>query len=197
MLERIFTSESRVKLLTEILLNSERDYHIRELSRITGASPTQVQKELKNLQSMGLLGSRKKGNMVLYMIDKNSVIWDDLKRLFLKTEGVGTLILRNLDKKKIEYALIYGSFAKGTETAKSDIDLLIVGQVDEDSLLESISRAERKIGREINFIHWTPTEFVQKAKQKIPLLVDILKTDVIMIIGKQDEFKRSIKKESG
>jgi predicted nucleotidyltransferase len=134
--------------------------------------------------------------MVLYMVDKNSTIIDELKRIFLKTEGVGTQIFKNLDKKKIQYALIYGSFAKGTESTKSDIDLLVIGDVDEDSLLASISKAEKKIGREINFIHWTPKEFVQKAKEKIPLLVEILKTDVIMMIGEQSELKRAIKKES-
>lgn len=196
MLERLFTSNARVKLLAEILLNSDREYHIRELSRITDVSPIYVQKELKNMQSLGLLVCRKKGNMMLYMADKNSTIIDELKRIFLKTESVGTQIFKSLDRKKIQYALIYGSFAKGTESTKSDIDLLVIGDVDEDSLLGSISKTEKKIGREINFIHWTPKEFVQKAKEKIPLLVEILKTDVIMIIGEQSELKRTIKKES-
>lgn len=197
MLERLFTSDARVKILTEILLNSEREYHIRELSRITDVSPIHVQKELKNLESLGLLRSKKKGNLALYMLEKDSTISDDLKRIFLKTEGVGTMLFKGLDKKKIRYALIYGSFAKGTETTKSDIDVLVIGEIDEDSLLDSISKVEKRIGREINFIHWTPKEFVQKAKEKIPLLVDILRTDVIMIVGEQSEFKRSIKKESG
>lgn len=197
MLERLFTSEARVKILTEVLLNSGREYHIRELSRITDVSPIHVQKELKNLQSLGLLSSKKMGNMVLYTLDKSSAIAEDLKRVFLKTEGVGIEILKSLDKKRIQYALIYGSFAKGTETTTSDIDLLVIGDIDEDSLLRSVSKAESKMGREINFIHWTPKEFAQKAKEKIPLLGDVLKTDVIMIIGEQREFKRFIKKESG
>jgi predicted nucleotidyltransferase len=94
-------------------------------------------------------------------------------------------------------ALIYGSFAKGTETTKSDIDLLVIGDLDEDLVLRAVSKTEKKIGRQINYIFWTPKEFAQKARQKIPLLADILKTDVIMIIGEQREFKRFIKKESG
>jgi predicted nucleotidyltransferase len=196
MLEKLFTSSARVKILTEILLNSDKEYHIRELSRLIDISPIYVQKELKNLQTIGLLVSRKKGNMVLYALDKNSTIADDLKRIFLKTEGVGAELLRNMDQ-KIQYALIYGSFAKGTETTKSDIDLLVVGDIDEDLMLRSVSKTEKRIGRQINYIFWTPKEFAQKAKQKIPLLADILKTDVIMIIGEQREFKRFIKKESG
>lgn len=197
MLERLFTSKTRVKLLSEILLNSDREYHIRELSRIIDISPIYVQKELKSLQSLGLLTSRKQGNMVLYTLDKRSTISDDLKRIFLKTEVVGTEILKSLDKVKIQYALIYGSFAKGVETTKSDIDLLVIGDLDEDVLLKSVSKAEGKVGREISYVLWTPKEFAQKARQRIPLLLEILKTDVVMIIGDQREFKRFVKKESG
>lgn len=196
MLERLFTSKTRVKLLSEMLLSSDREYHIRELSRIIDISPIYVQKELKNLQSLGLLTSRKQGNMVLYVLDKSSTISDDLKRIFLKTEVVGTEILKSLDKSKIQYALIYGSFAKGVETTKSDIDLLVIGDIDEDVLLKSVSKAEGKVGREISYVLWTPKEFAQKARQKIPLLLEILKTDVVMIIGEQHELKRFIKKES-
>lgn len=197
MLERLFTSKTRVKLLSEMLLSSDREYHIRELSRIIDISPIYVQKELKNLQSLGLLTSRKQGNMVLYVLDKSSTISDDLKRIFLKTEVVGTEILKSLDKSKIQYALIYGSFARGVETTKSDIDLLVIGDIDEDVLLKSVSKAEGKVGREISYVLWTPKEFAQKARQKIPLLLEILKTDVVMIIGEQHELKRFIKKESG
>ncbi|TBR24754.1 MAG: hypothetical protein EPO63_03260 [Candidatus Nitrosotenuis sp.] len=194
MLEGLFTSKTRVKLLSEMLLNSEREYHIRELSRIIGISPIYVQKELKNLQSLGLLISRKQGNMVLYVLDKRSTISDDLKRIFLKTELVGTEILKSLDIAKIQYALIYGSFAKGVETTKSDIDLLVIGDIDENVLLKSVSKAEGRVGREISYVLWTPKEFAQKARQRIPLLLEILKTDVVMIVGEQREFKRSIKK---
>ncbi|MBI5147133.1 MAG: nucleotidyltransferase domain-containing protein [Thaumarchaeota archaeon] len=197
MLERLFTSKTRVKLLSEMLLNSDREYHIRELSRIIDISPIYVQKELKNLQSLGLLTSRKQGNMVLYSLDKYSTISDDLKRIFLKTDLVGTEILKSLDKSKIQFALIYGSFAKGVDTTKSDIDLLVIGDVYEDVLLKSVSKAEGKVGREISYVLWTPKEFAQKARQKIPLLLEILKTDVVMIIGEQRELKRFIKKESG
>ncbi len=195
MLERLFTSKTRVKLLSEILPNSDREYHIRELSRIIDISPIYVQKELKNLQSLGLLTSRKQGNMILYALDKRSTISDDLKRIFLKTEVVGSEILKSLDKSKIQYALIYGSFAKGVETTKSDIDLLVIGDIDEDVLLKSVSKTEGKVGREISYVLWTPKEFIQKARQKIPLLLEILKTDVVMIIGEQRELKRFIKKE--
>ncbi len=197
MLERLFTSKTRVKVLEELLLNPESEYHIRELSRIVVGTPTYVQKELKNLESLGLLKSRKQGNLVLYKLDKGSSIIEDLKRIFLKTESIGDWILMGLaDKERIRYAFIYGSFAKGTAATKSDIDLLVIGNVDEDSVLRSVSKTEKRIGREINYILWTEREFAHKVREKIPLLRELSKTPLIMIVGKEDELKRAIEKGS-
>ncbi len=193
MLERLFTSTTRVSILEEFLLNPGNEYHIRELARIVDTTPTYVQKELKNLESLGLLDSRKKGNMVLYKLRLKSSIAEDLKRIFLKTESIGQVIMKELDIKKIKFAFIFGSFAKGVETATSDVDVLIIGDVNEDDVLRSISKIERRIGREINFILWTEEEFLEKVEKKIPLIKEISTTPVIMIVGDENELKRSIK----
>ncbi len=193
MLERLFTSTTRVNILEEFLLNTGREYHIRELARIVDVTPIYVQKELKNLESLGLLDSRKKGNMVLYKLRAKSPIAEDLKRIFLKTESIGQAIMKDFDARKIKFAFIFGSFAKGVETTTSDVDLLIIGDVNEDDVLRSISKTERRIGREINFILWTEKEFFEKVEKKIPLIKEISKMPVIMIAGDEDELKRSIK----
>jgi predicted nucleotidyltransferase len=197
MLERLFTSKTRVSILEEFLLNPGTEYHIRELARIIETTPIYVQKELKNLESLGLLNSRRKGNMVLYKLQVKSPIVEDLKRIFLKTDSIGYAIVEELDTKKIKFTLIFGSFAKGVETPTSDVDILIIGDVKEDDILRSISKTERKIGREINFILWTEKEFLQKIQENIPLIKEISKTPIIMIVGDENEFKRSIKQRTG
>lgn len=197
MLERLFVSKTRIKLLEEFLLQSNTEYHIRELARIVHDIPINVQKELKNLQAVGLLTHRKQGNMVLYKLNKDSPIAEDLKRIFLKTESIGKEILSGLyDKEKIRYSLIYGSFAKGTESESSDIDMLMIGSINEDSILKSTQKIEKQIGRTINFILWTENEFLQKIHDNIPLIREILKTPVIMIVGDEIEFKRTIKQRT-
>lgn len=197
MLEKLFTSKTRVHILEEFLLNPGNEYHIREMARIVEVTPIYVQKELKNLESLGLLGNRKKGNMMLYKLHTKSPIAEDLKRIFLKTESIGQAIMKELDTKEIKFAFIFGSFAKGIETQTSDVDLLIVGDVSDNDVLRSISKTERRIGREINYILWTEEEFLEKAEKKIPLIKEILKTPVIMIVGNEDELKRSIKQRIG
>lgn len=180
------------------LLNKDGEFHTRDLARRTGVSPPYVMKELHNLKSLGILVDKKEGNMTFYRINKSSSIVEDLKRLFLKTEGVGAELAAVLKKDtgKIKYALIYGSFAKGTEVTSSDIDLLIIGDIEEDKVLDAVMKAQSRIGREINYILWTEKAFQEKAKQKISLLREISKTPAIMIMGDIDGLRRSIKEPS-
>jgi hypothetical protein len=70
---------------------------------------------------------------------------------------------------------------------------LVIGDVNENALLKSISKTERTIGREINYLLWKEGEFMDRVEKKIPLINEISKTSIMMIIGDEDEFKRLIK----
>ncbi|SRR5579875_113165 len=198
MLESLFTSKARVKILETFLFNRDSEFHIRELARRTGISPPYVMKELHNLKDLGILIEKRQGNMVFYRINKSASIVEELRKIFLKTEGVAPELFELLKKERnrIRYALVYGSFAKGTEVASSDIDLLIVGEIDEDKAAHLMMKAQSRIGREINYVIWSERAFAEKSEQKIPLLREISKNPVIMIIGDTDDFKRSIKEQA-
>lgn len=195
MLERLLTSKARVKILETIILNRGKEFHTRELARRISVSAPYVMKELHNLKSLGIIIDRREGNMVFYSINPSSSIIEDLKRIFLKTETLGTELAEVLkdSRQAIKYALIFGSFAKGKEITSSDIDLLVVGDIDENAILKRIMKAQSRIGREVNFVLWTEREFAAKRKENVTLLREIAKTPIIMIIGDADEFKRSIK----
>lgn len=125
-----------------------------------------------------------------------SAIAEELKRIFLKTESLGSQLLAKMskkDKEGVRFALIYGSFAKGAETASSDIDLLVIGDIGEDAILRATTKTERNLGRQVNLVLWTGSEFTEKIKQKIPLVKELAKTPVIMIVGDSSEFKRLVK----
>lgn len=191
-LMELFRSRAQVLILKLLLLNSSEEFHLNDISRKTALAPSTVAKETRVLLNLGLIQRREKGNLVLYRINKEAAIYDELKRIFMKYELLDEVIKQELPY-GIKYALIYGSFAKGKEETRSDIDLLVIGKVDENKMLKSISEAERKIGREINYNLWSGEEFQRKAKDKIPLLSEILKTPVIMIVGDESEFKRIIR----
>ncbi|MDE0526475.1 MAG: nucleotidyltransferase domain-containing protein [Thaumarchaeota archaeon] len=139
---------------------------------------------------------RSVGRMVLYRLDEGASIADELRRIFLKTEGLGAQLLAGIGKKerkKIRFALIYGSLAKGVGVASSDIDLLVIGSVDEDAVLKSVMRTERETGRQVILVLWTENEFLEKAGLGTPLVRELAEIPVIMIVGGSDEFRRFVK----
>lgn len=198
MLEQLFTSKARIKVLeTFLVTSSDTEVHIRELARELNTSPPHIMKVLESLTMLGILTKIRRGNMVFYKLNKSSTIAEDIKRILLKTESLGyelQKILKETDGRNIRYALIYGSFAKGTEVTSSDIDLLVIGDIDEDEVVKTVLKAQKRIGREINYIVWSEEEFSGKIRGETTLLREIAKTPVIMLIGDEHEFKRTIKK---
>jgi len=90
-----------------------------------------VQRELENLVNTGLIVRRKQGNQVYYQANPKSPIFAELKSLMVKTTGVADVLREALKpfQCRIETAFIYGSFAKGTENAGSDVDVLVIGDL--------------------------------------------------------------------
>ena len=190
MLEKLFKSKTVVRLLGLLLFS--KPLHLREISRRINITPIYVKKELENLESLGLVSSKKVGNLSIWEIRKLSPVYTDVRNLFLKTESLGKVLENVLKKTTAKYALIYGSFAKETENEKSDIDLLIVGKTNPSKLIRLISEVERKLNREINYISWTEEEFMKNEREKHYLLINIIKNPMIMLKGDEREFRKSI-----
>jgi len=194
MLEKLFTSKTRIKLLELLLFNPQKEFHIRQISRMIGISAPYIAKELKNLKEINLIIEFRKGNLKLFKINKKAPIFEEIKRIFLKTESFGEILIKNLKNLDVKYALIYGSFASGKESEKSDIDLLIIGDVNEEKILEVIRSLELKTAREVNYILWNSKEFEEKIREKHHLLIDIIKKPFIMLIGDKNEFRKIVKR---
>lgn len=195
-LEYLFRSKPQVLILKLLFLSSAREFHMNDIARRIGIAPSTVAKEMPQLQKIGLVLRRAQGPLVFYKINNKSIIFDEMKRIFLKFEMLDEALAKGLANKDIKYALIYGSFARGDESETSDIDLLVIGDISEDSMIKSVSKTERVFGREINFVLWKEGDFLDRIKKKIPLIKEITKTPIMMVIGDKDEFKRIIEKES-
>jgi len=184
MLEKLFTSKTRVKLLNLFLINPETEFYVREIARITEENTNAIRRELQNLEDIGLLLSEKKGNLKYYAINKKMPIYTELTNIILKTGGVGRTLSENLTRLgSIEAAFIYGSFASGSAGSKSDIDLFIIGQVHEDELIRCIEKLEKKLCREINYVLFTPAEFSQRISNNDPFIKNVLSEKRVMLTG--------------
>ena len=188
MLDAIISSRTRIKLLALFLLNPGREYYIREIVRMTGENMNAVRRELANLESFGLIAGTRKGNQQYYAVNTDFFLYEDLQKIVLKTEGVARIIREQLgDQPEIRCIFIYGSFAKGTAGAKSDIDLFIVGDIDENRLIPLVHESERALGREINYTLMRSVEMEQRKREGDPFVKNVLQEQKLMIIGTCDD----------
>jgi len=125
-LKALFSSQTRVKLLSTFLLHPEKEYFIRELTRLLNEQINSIRRELENLRRIGLVRARHRNRKKYYHVDTEFPLYQDLRNLFAKVvQGESPLVagLRALPNVKI--VLLAGVFC-GTE---SKVDLLIVGDV--------------------------------------------------------------------
>ncbi len=184
MLERFFTSKTRVKILTLFILNPNRELHIREIVRLIQENINAVRRELSNLEETGLLKSNKKGNLKQYTLNKKMPLYEELASMILKTEGVAKILKEHLNELgSIQSAFIYGSFANNTAQADSDIDVFIIGSINEKKLITALHNLEKQLSREINYILFTPQEFIMRKRKKDPFVNNVLKEPKVSLIG--------------
>jgi len=184
MLRKLFTSKTRVELLTLFLMNPDREMYVREIARNVGENINSVRRELANLEEIGLLTSKRRGNLRYYVTDRKMPIYDELTSIILKTEGIAKILKDNLSLMgDIKIAFIYGSFASGDAMAEGDIDVFIIGNVNEDLLIVAVREIEKKLSREVNYILFIPEEFEERLKNKDPFVLNVLREPKIMFIG--------------
>ena len=183
----ITKSKLREELLVLYFTNPNKKYYLRELERILNFSVGNIRRELIKLESTGLFLSENKGNLLFYYLNQSYHLFDELKSIIFKTSGAPKRLHTILEKfKNIDRAFIYGSFAKGEEREDSDIDLLIIGKVDEDKLIEDVDKLERKLQREINYTIYEKEDFNKKKKEGNSFILDILKEKKIFLVGNKN-----------
>ncbi len=185
--EKIFGSRIRAKILGWLFTHPDESFFVRQIALILKEDPTNVSREMAKLEELGILRSKRNGNLKHFQTNQECPFFEELKGLVLKTSGVAGRIRASLDKLAgIEYAFIYGSYAKGEEKADSDVDLLIIGDVDMDRLDSNLGKLEKMLGREINYVLYSMEEFKSKKKAKDGFLMDVLSGKKIMLVGAEN-----------
>jgi len=192
-IDRLFGSRTRVALLSKLMMDSDRQFYIRELSKDLGIPYSMLYKEAKNLVSLGIIAEEKRGKITLLAANKKLHYFLELKSLLKKTTGLSDLMKNALSRLRgIRYALIYGSFAGEEEATGSDVNLLIVGELDEWEVLKAASEIEKEVGLKVNYTLWSQEEFLMRAAGKHHLLAEILEKPFIMLVGDEQEFRNVV-----
>lgn len=193
MLEVVLKSKAEVKVLGVVLY--EDGLHLREIARKAGVSSSEAHRELASLQKIGLLFSTRRGNQLLFYRNNRCTFLNDVKNLYQKTEGIFGRIKAELDKLDgVKYAFIFGSSARGKEKQHSDVDLMVIGDVEDSTLADKLFKVQKAIGLEINFILWTMKDLKEKAESDNGFLKTIMKNEKIFLKGDEDEFIGFVKK---
>lgn len=180
----------RQRVLSLLLLQPAQRFHVRELARQTGTTAGTLHRELSKLAEAGLLLRERRGNQVLYQANTACPVFEELAGLFRKTSGaVGVLqeALRPL-LGDIRFALVYGSLARGTETAGSDADVLIIGDAGFGEIVKALYPAQSQLQREINPVVYTEREFLDRLNNKEPLVLEVLAKPKLFLLGEQHDF---------
>jgi predicted nucleotidyltransferase len=187
-ISNIFKSKTRKAFFKLYFTNPESEYYLRELERLLDIPVSMIRKELMRLEQEGVFLSKKKGNLLYYSLNKSYPLFSELKSIVFKTVGIEGALKEILTKiKGIELAFIYGSFAKQSENATSDVDLFIMGNIDDSLLIGEIRKAEDALKREINYTLYTRDEFKKKKTKKDSFILSLIENPKIFLIGDKDE----------
>jgi predicted nucleotidyltransferase len=183
----------RRDVLGLLLLHPVESYHVREIARMIGRPANTLYRELAMLAEAGLLVRRAQGNQVHYQANPDSPIYEELRGILKKTTGIADVLRKALARLagRIELAFVYGSIASGKEGARSDVDVLLVGDVKFEDAIHALGPAEKALRREINPHVYGVREFRAKLAGKEPFLLRVLEGPKIPLIGKLHDLEKS------
>ena len=186
--DALFTATQQ-RLFGLLFGQPERSFFVTEIIDLAGVGRGAVQRELSRLERTGLLITEKRGNQKHYRANPSAPIFDELCSIVRKTVGIETQIREALAPlaERISAALIYGSVAKKTDTATSDIDLLVVAdELTLEDLYSALSPAEQQLGRSVNPTLLTTGELNKRRASGNPFLERVLGGPVTPLIGELD-----------
>ncbi|MFA7685639.1 MAG: hypothetical protein WCX95_02475 [Candidatus Gracilibacteria bacterium] len=148
MLKRLFTSNTRIKLLTLFLIRPDEEFFIRELTRKLAEQINSIRRELDNLKRMGCLKTKTKNGKKYYYTNKSFVYYEELKSIFVKALSSNDNIAEEVKKMgDVRLLVISGLFV---EQPTKTVDMLIVGNVDKARLTQYLNN-EIKTVRPVKF----------------------------------------------
>lgn len=187
--DALFTATQQ-RVLALLFGQPERSYFATELIGLARVGSGAVQRELKRLVDSGLVSVTRLGNQKHYQANHESPVFEELHGLVNKAVALHEPIRNALRpfKDRVAFAAIYGSVAKRTDTAASDIDLLVVSDgMTLEQLFTALVIVEEDLSRKINPTLYTTEEFERRRRKGSSFLTRILEGEHVVLIGDEDD----------
>jgi predicted nucleotidyltransferase len=183
-------SKVQQRVLALFFCNSERSFYTNEVIRTVNSGTGAVSRELSKLTRVGLLVVKQLGNQKLYQANKDSVLFDELRNIAIKTFGVADVLRDALTAvvPRVRVAFVYGSIAKHEDTVNSDVDVMLIGdELSYTELYPLLEAAQQKLGRQVNPTCYAPEEWARKLKVDNHFITQIIKQPKIFLVGNDDD----------
>lgn len=183
----LFPLQYRGKALALLLLQPQRRLHVREIARLTGTVAGTMNKELGRLQKAGLLEKHRVGNQLQFCANLQHPVFPELSALLRKTIGLADVLTLALTPvvDRITVAFVFGSIAESSDTAASDVDVMIIGSIDFSEAVNLLYDAQTTLQREINPKIFTVEEWQARLSAESSFVLDVLSKPKLFLIGAQ------------
>lgn len=171
------------RLLGLLLLNPQRSFSLTELLEHAGAGRGAGQLAVKRLLDAGVLMDEPVGRQRQIRINPQFPLYPELRSICLKSFGLVERLREALAPlaKAIDEAFVFGSVATSTDTAGSDIDLMVIGKIDMLKVLDALADAEKDMGRPVHLTLYTPAEW-RKLRNSDPVVRKIFESPRIKVL---------------
>jgi DNA-binding transcriptional ArsR family regulator len=154
----LITSKTRIKILMRLFLNPKQNAYLRELAEEFNAAPSQVREELRQLNDAGFLESHKNGRQIQYQANQKHPLFHELQSMVQKALGMDRILDSILERLgNLEAAYLIDDYAEGKDTGI--IDLMLIGDIDQENLTDLVRKTERYIDRKIRTLVLTHSEW--------------------------------------
>ncbi len=188
MLEQLLGSRLRARVIGWLFTHPDERFYVRQLAALLSEDSSNLSRELARLESIGIVTSERDGQQKYYRPNPRSSVFEELKRIAMKTAGVVDVLREALEShgESIWTAFLFGSHARQEQTADSDIDLMIIGDVDEIALQDSIARAESELRRTVNYSLLSQQEYDEKRGSGDGFVASVLRGPKVVVLGGLD-----------
>jgi predicted nucleotidyltransferase len=192
MLDILGKSKIRKKIILSFVYNQGKEFYLSEIARRARTSAGTAQRELNKLLAQDFITFRKMGNLSIYRLNESYALLREIESIVRKTLGIEVELGKELSKVKgVQFAFLFGSYAKGDLKSDSDIDLFIIGTPEEDDVFNAVRKVEDSAGREINYHLADEPEFIEKSKSR-SFYRDILARP-LMLIGEKNALRKLVR----
>jgi predicted nucleotidyltransferase len=179
-------SKTQQRVLGLLFGRPERRFYTTELIELAAVGSGAVQRELRRLTASGLVNVTRAGNQKYYQANRQAPIFEELRGMVAKTLGPAGILAEALEpaQDKLRLGILYGSVARGVDSARSDIDVLLVSDVMTlEEAYALLAPAEKQLNRPIGIRLLTTKEFQKRRDGRSPFLTNVLSGTYTVLAG--------------